>query len=92
MENSLIHTTNVVILGVVLFISVSTHGFPSVPTNGVESESRIIAGLNNVLPKHSQPRDMLGETVYLNLDLFHVVDVDEKGSCLICFPPYLTLL
>ena len=74
---------HLLIFGVILSTqALLTQGLSSVPTNGVESEKRILARLHHALPKHTPPRDMVNKTVYLSLDLYHIVDVDEKNGIL----------
>ena len=54
--------------------------FPSGKTlnNGVEDEQILKRKLQEVLPQHFPPYDMLNNTVYIYNDLLQIVDVDEK--------------
>ena len=46
--------------------------------NGVEDEQILKRKLQEVLPQHFPPYDMLNNTVYIYNDLLQIVDVDEK--------------
>ena len=51
-------------------------------SNGVNEETVLLQKLNNVLPKYHPPHDMQNNTVYIYVDLYQILDVDEKNGVL----------
>ncbi|XP_075244296.1 neuronal acetylcholine receptor subunit beta-3-like isoform X2 [Convolutriloba macropyga] len=49
-------------------------------TNGVEHEKRLIEKLKSSLPKYTPPADLLDNTVYIFMDLYQLLDVNEKDG------------
>ena len=49
-------------------------------SNGVGEEEQLKEKLEKVLPKFRPPLDMLNNTVFLHMDLFQILDVDEKNG------------
>ena len=48
--------------------------------NGVTEEEELMASLKESLPKYRPPEDMALNTVLLYVDLYQILDVDEKNG------------
>ena len=54
----------------------------SAVSNGVTEENNLLQFLQERIPKYTHPLDMLNRTVYMYIDLYQIVDVDEKNGVL----------
>ena len=49
-------------------------------TNGVDAETRLLDKLKSSIPQYSPPADFKDKTVFIYLDLYQLLDVDEKNG------------
>ena len=52
----------------------------STTSNGVTEEQQLKERLQKVLPKYRPPLDMVNNSVYVSMDLYQILDVDEKNG------------